>query len=278
MDAKDMSRFIHDAHEHLASGYGHLDGRGQVQANTLEDWNYRRNVQEPISRIVAEHVGRTGFTVLDAGCGNGQLFHLYSQLGAKAIYGVDFGRSMLRHAILRAKENSIAFVPILAGLEDLACIPDASLDVANLYGVIEHLPDPVDVLNELSRVLRPQGVVIVAVPRKRSLAWATYFLFCPSLAEYAGDETWWERLTRQKKMSLYKFYTKKDIRRILGQVHSLHLVQTLPIAYGGVVGPVDKPLRKAALKGSYARIDQWNILCRKLHLVPAGEYLVLLKV
>lgn len=273
-----MSRFIHDAHEHLASGYGDLDERGEVQANTLEDWNYRRNVQGPIARIVAENVERTGFTVLDAGCGNGQLFHIYAQLGATAIYGVDFGRSMLRQAEQRSKENRIAFMPVLARLENMNCIPDACLDVANLYGVIEHLPDPVAVLNELGRVLKPQGVVIAAVPRKWSLAWATYFLFCPSLAEYAGDETWWERLTRKKKMSLYKFYTQRDMRKILTRVHGLQLVQTIPIAYGGLVGTVDWPLRRAARKGNYDRIDTWNALCRKLHLVPAGEYLVLRKV
>lgn len=278
MHAKDMRRYIHDAHEHLASGYGDLDQHGNVGINTLEDWNYRRNVQEPITEIVRSHVPGRGFSVLDAGCGNGQLLHIYAQLGAGVIYGVDFGRSMLRLAVQRARDNGIDFVPVLARLEDMQCMPEASLDVVNLYGVIEHLPDPGAVLAELARVLKPGGTVIALVPRKWSLAWATYFVFCRSLADYAGEETWWERLIRKKKMSLYRFYTRGDMDNILRQVPDLELVQIVPIAHGGMVGAVDKPLRNAARQGNYGRIDRWNALCRKLHLVPAGEYFVLRRI
>lgn len=270
-----ISELIHDAHEILADGYGDLDDQGLVPQNTLEDWNYKTNVRLPIAGLVARHLHHRPFVMLDAGCGNGQLLHLYSELGAKLIYGVDFGWSMLKLAKARARNNRISFVPLQASLEGLACIKHKSFDLINLYGVLEHLPDPVVVLKALEKLLAPHGILIIAVPRKWSLAWLSYFLFCPSLARYAGQETRLDRLLRRKKMQLYKFYTRADMQDILAHLESLQLLETVPIAHGGVVGLVDRPLRKLAQKGNYRTIDCWNSLCKHIRFAPAGEYWVL---
>ena len=278
MDKCTISRLIHDSHEILSCGYGDLDIHGRVKHNTLEDWNYQRNVKEPITRIIQKYLPKKPFVMLDAGCGNGQLFHLYSNLGAYKIYGVDFGQSMLRLAVNRAKVNSIRFIPLRARLEDLGCIKADRFDLINMYGVIEHLPDHTLVLCQLERVLAPDGILIVSVPRKWSLAWLTYFLFCRSLADYAGQETRLERVLRFKKMALYRFFTKRDIGNMLPRPGSMKLLETFPIAYGGVVGQVNWPLRKAAQKGNYTGIDRWNRICKSIGMIPAGEYLVLQKV
>jgi 2-polyprenyl-3-methyl-5-hydroxy-6-metoxy-1,4-benzoquinol methylase len=270
-----ISKLIHDSHQVLSNSYGDLDDRGGLAENSLEHWNYQRNVAAPIARAVTKYLSRKSFVMLDAGCGNGQLFHLYWGLGAKVIYGVDFGSSMLRRAVDRARINNISFFPIKATLEDLACVKENSFDLINLYGVMEHLPDPARVLRELENVLAPKGILIMSIPRKWSLAWITYFLFCRSLAGYAGQETRLEGLLRRKKMLLYKFYTQKEINRLVFRKGSFRLLERIPMAHGGIVGSVDAPLRYLARKGNYKAIDLWNRACKSVGLVPAGEYLVL---
>ncbi len=277
MEKIQISKLIHNSHEILSSGYGDLDLYGNVKSNTLEDWNYQRHVKGPITCIVQKYLGKKSFVMLDAGCGNGQLFHLYAGLGARTIYGIDFGQSMLRLSIERARINQIRFMPVKADLENLGCIRDNCFDLINMYGVIEHLPDQVMVLKELGRVLAPNGILIVSVPRKRSLAWLTYWLFCRSLADYAGEENGIEKLLRIKKMALYRFFTSHEIKKMLAQLDFLKLLETVPIAFGGMVGKVDLPFRKAAQKGNYLIIDRWNSFCKSIGLPPAGEYLVLVK-
>lgn len=274
MDNKQFKELIHDSHEILSQGYGDLDIHGKVQENTLAHWNYKRNVQDPISRIVEKHLQKKPFLMLDAGCGNGQLFHLYTDLGAKAIYGVDFGRTMLGLAQERARVNSINFMPVKADLEDLRCLKNRSFDLINLYGVIEHLSNPVKVLLELERLLAAKGILVIAVPMKWSLAWLTYFFLCRSLSGYTGKESFADRLLRKKKMTLYHFYSSKEIAESISSLKSLRLLERVPVAYGGVTGCIDLPLRKLAERGKYSIIDNWGKLCMNLRLPPAGVYLV----
>lgn len=277
MDKSQISKIIHDSHEVLAPGYGDLDMFGKVDDSTLEHWNYHRNVKSPITHIVRNYMSKKDFTMLDAGCGNGQLLHIYSELGAKTIYGVDFGNSMLKLAAERARVNNINFVPLKGRLEDLSFINKNIFDLINLYGVIEHLHDPVTVLRELENVLAPKGIMIVAVPRKYSLAWMTYFLFCRSLADYVGQENFMDKFLRRKKMVLYKFFNTREIQDIISSLGRLKLLHRIPIAHGGLVGSANSPLRVLARKGRYRSIDQWNNLCRRIGLTPAGEYVVFRK-
>lgn len=57
-------------------------------------------------------------------------------------------------------------------------IPDSSLDAVTLFHVLEHLPEPRDVLSQIHRKLRPGGLLLIEVPnwgshmrRLRGLRW-----------------------------------------------------------------------------------------------------------
>jgi 2-polyprenyl-3-methyl-5-hydroxy-6-metoxy-1,4-benzoquinol methylase len=45
-----------------------------------------------------------------------------------------------------------------------AAIKDNSLDVVVLFEVLEHVPDPNSMLNEIRRILKPNGIVVIEVP------------------------------------------------------------------------------------------------------------------
>ena len=277
MEATEFRRIIHKAHESVAPDYGALSLGGDIPRNTLAHWNYIRNVAGPISTIVREHAVSAPFTVLDAGCGNGQLFHLYSGLGARAIYGVDFSMNMLLQACERAKKNNFTFIPVRGSLENLDFFRGSPFDLINFYGVIEHVMHPGQVLDELTRVLAPGGLLIVGIPRKGSLAWLTYALFHPSLDQFDGTKKWGERIFMQRKMTLYRFFSKKEIRNLILHLKEVRVVARLPIAYGGVLGAGARILEKAAKRGRYDLIDRWNRLAEICGMRPAGEYVALRK-
>jgi 2-polyprenyl-3-methyl-5-hydroxy-6-metoxy-1,4-benzoquinol methylase len=71
-------------------------------------------------------------------------------------------------------------VPVRATTVEHADLPAASLDVATMWHVLEHVPDPVGVLALLHRALRPGGIVAIEVPnaaghlaRSQGRAWAS---------------------------------------------------------------------------------------------------------
>lgn len=277
MHPVEFRRIIHDAHDTIAPTYGALSIKGGVPERSLAHWNHMTNVEAPVTAIVRRHVQASSFTLLDAGCGNGQLFHLYAQLGARRIYGVDFSWNMLRHAENRAGANDIAFTPVQSQLEQLAFIKDSPFDLINCYGVIEHLADPRQVLAELIRVLAPRGLLIVGIPRKGSLAWLTYALFHGSLEPVASEKCRPGYSALRRKMAFYRFFSKNEIQELLLSLNDVRVVDRLSVAHGGILGPPARILEKMANRGRYDLIDRWNHLARISGLIPAGEYVALRK-
>lgn len=120
--------------------------------------------------IRAEHEGRyrwaasavSGKKVLDAGCGVGYGAAMLAEAGASRIVGVDIAGEAVEDAIRRA--DSIGEF-VLGDLEQLPFTP-CSFDVAVCFEVIEHVQRRDLVLDELQRVLRPEGVLIVSSPNR----------------------------------------------------------------------------------------------------------------
>ena len=91
--------------------------------------------------------------VLDLGCGRGYWMNHLSQRGVAAV-GVE--RELDRAALAGG------FGPVLCG--DAARLPlaDGSVGLVWCLHVLHHLPEPVRVLAEVRRVLRPGGTLILA--------------------------------------------------------------------------------------------------------------------
>jgi len=103
---------------------------------------------------------RTGGTVLDVGCGSGQLWH-FLENGFSRYLGVD---------LVRYEGFPPGTELIEADLETLPLpLPERCADVVAAIETIEHLENPRAFLRELVRLARPGGIVIVTTPNQLSL-------------------------------------------------------------------------------------------------------------
>jgi SAM-dependent methyltransferase len=100
-----------------------------------------------------------GRSVLDAGCGVGWGSALLAQAGAMSVTGLDIDAGALDDA--RGRTDDASFVR-----GDLMGLPfaDSSFEVVVCFEAIEHVPDPLDALDELRRVLAPGGVLSISSP------------------------------------------------------------------------------------------------------------------
>lgn len=105
----------------------------------------------------------TGKAVLDMGCGSG---YGTASIADKCAFicGVDISAEAVAYATEKFKAGNLTYKTI-SKVED-APLPfaDESFDVVLSFQVIEHIADPSVYLQEISRVLKKNGVFIVATP------------------------------------------------------------------------------------------------------------------
>lgn len=149
--------------------------------------------KEYISEMLKEHIGRnlenffasrlvkkycdiyfSGLQnspkVLDCGIGNGEFEKQLNGEGLKNVYGLDIDNYL-------SKENR-DFVEEFR-MVDLSCekIPwqDDSFEIATAWCVLPHLENPYFFAREISRVLKPGGLLILSIPHLLSKASLNYF-------------------------------------------------------------------------------------------------------
>ena len=86
-----------------------------------------------------------------------------------------------------------------------------SFEVVTMLAVLEHLNHPLDMLKQIARVLKPNGVLILTVPShlaKPVLEFLAYKLKIVSEAEIRDHKA---------------YYNKKDLHHLIAQIPSLHL-------------------------------------------------------
>ena len=100
--------------------------------------------------------------VLDIGCSVGLFLKVARDRGWDPI-GLEVNERALTHAREEWGLN------VSQKLLHEAAFPDACFDAVSLWGVIEHLKDPVSVINEVNRILRNGGALISFCPNVESL-------------------------------------------------------------------------------------------------------------
>jgi SAM-dependent methyltransferase len=146
---------------YLANHFGYGGGASSLDRLLgLLPWIYPGRAAElDFSVMWLEARGRGA--LLDVGAGSGWLVEQMAARGWRA-EGVDFDAS----AVGLARERGLRIR--LGGLAEQR-FAAASFDAVTMSHSIEHVPDPVAVLAEASRILRPGGRLAVATPNSRSL-------------------------------------------------------------------------------------------------------------
>lgn len=98
-------------------------------------------------------------TVLDLGCGNGNILVQLAQTGSR-LYGLDLSSNMIAEAERRLGGRA----SLTVGDAQLLPYGDESFDLVICNASFHHYPRPDTVLEEIRRVLKPRGVLILGDP------------------------------------------------------------------------------------------------------------------
>ncbi len=122
----------------------------------------KRDLDEAARHLTLAGI-RAGDRVLDAGCASGLLSRMIARMAAPgAVFGIDASADRIAMAARRAREENIRNLAFQQA--DIYRLPFAGgvFDVAFSRYTFEYLTNPEAALQEMKRVVRPGGRVVVA--------------------------------------------------------------------------------------------------------------------
>lgn len=109
--------------------------------------------------------GRERFKVLDCGCGEGLIIERINEVCSSTpeFFANDISQTLLKQASDRLREER--FYPVKCPAEDLP-FSDENFEIILSSHAIEHMHDPMLAMNEMVRVLKTGGILILIAPRE----------------------------------------------------------------------------------------------------------------
>jgi ubiquinone/menaquinone biosynthesis C-methylase UbiE len=122
------------------------------------------------SMLKHEGINLQGSRIMDAGCGSGYSTKLILEIFKPSkIVAFDYMSDQIALASKRG-------LPVDFFVGDMRKIDllDNSIDAVFIFGVLHHIPDWENAVEEVARILKKQGVLLVEEPEARGFSWSSF--------------------------------------------------------------------------------------------------------
>ena len=177
-----------------------------------------RYATQPYAESLCKFKAFRGKSLLEIGCGLGTDLLQFARNGA-VVTGVDLTEESVALAQKRFELYGVQGTFRTADAENLP-FADNSFDVVYSFGVLHHTPNTQKAIDEVYRVLKPGGDIVIMLYHKHSLhVWLgvpLYFLYGLTKGKLWGYEEW-VRIYDGKDNPLGKAYSRGELRKMFSR-------------------------------------------------------------
>lgn len=132
--------------------------------------NANKILENPMIKLMLPHI--QGKSILDLGCGDGNMDKYFVYMGAKKVVGLDISKKMINEAEKINKDERIEYYNI--DMEDLSYI-DEKFDIVYSSLAFHYVKEFNKLISEIARLLKPNGILLFSQenPLKTALTFST---------------------------------------------------------------------------------------------------------
>lgn len=144
----------------------YLDSDPYSVADSIDDDFHQRRIKCTIDMVKKACLNIDGVpAILDIGCGQGHITNeIYKAIPDSEITGIDYSISAIEYAVDHFAEIDFA----VGDAYDCPYSKDY-FDVIVCNNLWEHVPDPLFLLRKISKILKPNGYIIISTPSRYRL-------------------------------------------------------------------------------------------------------------
>ena len=143
----------------------HYTDEFKGNTETVEGLIKSKPLEDDIRRFESYKEFISGSEILDFGCGRGGFIQLSNKISKRSV-GLELNKTNREYL------NNIG----IQCINTLSELNDDKFDLITLNHVFEHLNDPINILVELQKYLKNDGIIIIEVPHARDLLLETFNL------------------------------------------------------------------------------------------------------
>ncbi len=201
--------------------FTHLVAGSKEFYEEVERYRYQT---QPFMRRLMEFDRFKGKRLLEIGCGLGTDLLQFARGGAQ-VTGVDLTPASIE---LVRKRFALYNLPVRAQVADAERLPfsDNSFDVVYSFGVLHHTPNTQQAIDEVFRVLKPGGRIIIMLYHRRSMHVRLGTIYALLANKFRGTgrvAEEWVRIYDGDGNPLGKSYSRGEIREMFGKFQGLRV-------------------------------------------------------
>ena len=197
--------------------------------------------------------GLASLKVLDLGSGQGAFLIDAANRGA-TVTGLETNPAYIKQSYEAAARAGVR-ITVVEGRGEALPFPDSSFDFVNLSEVIEHVDDPLLLLREVYRVLRPGGRAYLSAPNRFGIKDPHFHLYFvnwlprrfanPFISLFGTHKNYEDKSAGRQNLMNMHYYTYSAIRNLVRpegftviDIRAYRISRSLGKSFGFLVAPV----------------------------------------
>ena len=188
------------------------------------------------ANYIDQKISLKGLKVLDVGCGGGLLAEAFESMGA-SVTAIDVTEANIEVAKLHAEQAGKTISYVMMRAEDLAIKEPESFDVVACLEVIEHVPDPGQLIDACAKLLKPTGEMFLSTLNRNPRSFVTAILGAEYIFNILPKGTHeWNKFIKPSELEKYMRTAGIKLKESKGMFynpifHTAHLNNDLGVNY-----------------------------------------------